>query len=93
MLAEATPSTNGLTGFAFHKAAIVLKQRLPTDFTKALDVMIPGSVTTIVDPESGFSCLLVQYVNLQRGYAEWRNECLLGANVGDKRGGLCITGQ
>jgi hypothetical protein len=87
------PPANGLTGFAFHKAAIVLKQRLPTDFTKALDVMIPGSITTIVDPESGLSTLLVQYVNLQRGYGEWRNETLLGAGVGDKRGGLCITGQ
>jgi hypothetical protein len=87
------PVANNLTGFAFHKAAIVLKQRLPLDFTKALDVMVPGSVTTIVDPESGLSCLLVQYVNLQGGYAEWRAETMLGAGVGDKRGGLCITGQ
>jgi hypothetical protein len=85
------PSANNLVGFAFHKAAILLKQRLPTDFTEALNVMIPGSVTTIVDPETGLSCLLVQYVSLQGGYAEWRVETLLGASVGDKRGGLCLT--
>lgn len=85
------PATNNLVGFAFNKSAIVLKQRLPTDFTQALNVMIPGSVTTIVDPESGLSCLLVQYVSLQGNYAEWRAETMLGAGVGDKRGGLCIT--
>jgi hypothetical protein len=44
------PATNNMTGFAFHKAAVLLKQRLPTDFTEALGVMIPGTVTTVVDP-------------------------------------------
>lgn len=87
------PAANNLTGFAYQKAAIILKQRLPTDFTEALGVMVPGSVTTIVDPDSGLSCLLVQYVNLQQNYAEWRLETLLGASVGDKRGGLLITSQ
>ena len=85
------PTTNNLVGFAFHKAAIILKQRLPSDFTTALNVMIPGRVTTIVDPDSGLSCLLVQYLNLTRNFAEWRLESLLGVAVGDKRGGLCIT--
>ncbi|MCX6922563.1 MAG: hypothetical protein NT154_05010, partial [Verrucomicrobia bacterium] len=87
------PTTGTLVGFAFHKAAILLKQRLPTDFTTALNVMVPGSVTPIVDPETGLSVLLVQYVSLQGGFAEWRVETLLWATVGDKRGGLCITGQ
>ena len=85
------PTTNNLVGFAFQKAAAILKQRLPTDFTAALNVMIPGSVTTIVDPESGLSSLLVQRVDLQGNYAEWRAETLLGTAVGDKRGGLCLT--
>jgi hypothetical protein len=85
------PTTNNLTGFAFHKSAAVLKQRLPTDFTTALNVMVPGSVTTVTDPESGLSCLLVQYINLLGNFAEWRVEALLGAAKGDKRGGLCIT--
>jgi hypothetical protein len=87
------PSANNLVGFACHKAGIVLKQRLPTDFTQALNVMVPGSVTTLTDPKSGLSCLLVQYISLQGNYAEWRLEALLGAGVGDKRGGLCLTSQ
>jgi hypothetical protein len=85
------PATNNLVGFAFHKAGLVIKQRLPADFTKAINAPIPGSVTTVVDPDSGLSCLLVRYVNLERGYAEWRAETMVGAGVGDNRGGLCIT--
>lgn len=87
------PATNNLVGFGLHKAAVVLKQRLPADWTKVLDAPIPGSVTTIVDPETGLSCLLVQYVNLQGNWAEWRLETLLGSAVGDNRGGLCLTSQ
>ena len=45
------PTANNLTGFAFHQAALVLKQRLPADFTTALNnVLVPGRVTTIIDP-------------------------------------------
>ena len=88
------PATNNLVGFPFHKAAIVLKQRLPLDFSTALPgVPLPGSATPVTDPDSRLSCLLVQYVNLQQGYAEWRAETLVGAAVGDKRGGLCLTSQ
>ena len=87
------PPANNVVGFAFHKAALILKQRLPTDWTQALNVMIPGSVTTVVDPETGLACLLVQYVNMQGGFAEWRLETYLGCGVGDNRGGLCITSQ
>ena len=86
------PKTGGMVGFAFQKSAAVLKQRLPTDWTKALNVMVPGSITTIIDPESGLSMLLAQYVNMTGGYAEWRPEALLGANKGDPRGGLVLTG-
>jgi hypothetical protein len=87
------PAANNVTGFAFHRAALVLKQRLPTDWTQALNVMIPGSVTTIVDPETGLACLLVQYISMQGGFAEWRLESFVGAGVGDIRGGICITSQ
>jgi phage I-like protein len=87
------PSDANRVGFAFHKAAIILKSRLPQDFTQAVGAMVPGSVTTITDPGTGISVLLVQYVNLQANYAEWRIEVMLGAAVGDKRGGLVLTNQ
>lgn len=80
-----------LVGFAYHKAGVVLKSRLPNDFAQALGVMIPGSITTITDPDTKISVMLVQYVNLTQGYAEWRPEVQLGVSVGDNRGGLLIT--
>jgi len=82
--------------FPFHKAGIVIKQRLPSDFIAALKLsanQIPGSVTTVTDPDTKFSVSLVQRVDLVGNYAEWRPEDLLGAAVGDNRGGLCGATQ
>ena len=89
----AAPTTNNITGFAFQKAAAVVKSRLPQDFTQALGVMIPGSVTTVTDPDTKISLMLVQYVNLTQGYAEWRPEVMLGVAKGDARAGLVLTSQ
>jgi len=87
------PQTNNLAFFPFHKAAVILKSRLPVDFTQALGVMIPGSVTTVTDPDTKMSVALVQRVDLTGNYAEWRPEVMLGAGVGDNRGGLPGTTQ
>ena len=87
------PQTNNVVSFAYQKAAIVLKSRLPQDFTKAVDAMIPGSVTTITDPDTKISIMLVQYVDLIKNFATWRPEIILGAAVGDFRGGLVLQGN
>jgi hypothetical protein len=86
------PPTNNRVGFAYHRAGLVLKSRLPVDFAHATGALIPGSVTTVTAP-SGFSVSLVQYINLQSNYAEWRPEVILGAAAGDRRAGLLITSQ
>jgi hypothetical protein len=89
-----TPTTNYVTGFAFQKSAILLKSRLPTDYTTALGpTNVPGSITTVTDPDTGISLMLVQYVNLEQGWAEWRPEVMLGVAVGDYRAGLVLTSQ
>jgi hypothetical protein len=85
--------TPNLVGMALHKAAVVAKTRLSNDYTQALPGSSYGSVTTITDPDVGISVVLVQYVNHTGGYAEWRIQVMLGAAVGDNRGGLCITSQ
>ncbi len=84
------PSSNNRVGFAGHKASLILKSRLPQDFTSAVGAMAPGSVTTVTAP-GGISVLLVQYISLQGNYAEWRPEVMLGAAVGERRAGLVIT--
>ena len=92
-LANPVVTTANVAGFAFHKASIMLKSRLPQDFTKAVDAMIPGSVTTITDPDTKISIMLVQYVDLIKNFATWRPEIILGAAVGDFRGGLVLQGD
>lgn len=86
------PSTSNRVGFAGHKASLILKSRLPQDFSSAVGAMVPGSVTTVTTP-GGISVLLVQYVSLRENYAEWRPEVMLGAAVGDRRAGLVLTSQ
>lgn len=90
-LPAVNPTTNNIVGFAGQKAAIILKSRLPTDFSQALGSMIPGSITTVTDPDTKISVMLVQYVNLTQNYAEWRPEVILGTAVGDARAGLVLT--
>ena len=86
------PQTSLRTGFVGHKASLVLKTRLPSDISTALPgVGFPGSVTTVTDPGSGLTMLLVQYYDPTGGFAEWRPEILLGASVGDRRAGLVMT--
>lgn len=84
------PSSNNRVGFAGHKASLILKSRLPQDFSSAVGAMIPGSATTVTTP-GGISVLLVQYVSLRENYAEWRPEIMLGAAVGDRRAGMVVT--
>jgi hypothetical protein len=86
------PNTSNRVGFAGHKAALILKSRLPQDFSSAVGAMTPGSVTTVTAP-GGLSVLLVQYVSLRENYAEWRPEVMLGAAVGERRAGLVLTNQ
>jgi hypothetical protein len=85
-------NTANVAGFAFHKAGIIVKTRLPVDFTQAVNAMVPGSVTTITDPDNKISIMLVQYIDLTRNFAQWRPEIIIGVAAGDYRGGLVLTG-
>jgi len=85
--------TPNMVGIALHRAAILAKTRLPSDYTAVLPGASYGSVQTVTDPDIGISVMLVQYVDHSKGFAEWRLQAMLGAAVGDKRGGLIITSQ
>lgn len=89
------PTSNYRVGFAAHKAAVLLKSRVPNDLTgnASVGANFPGSITTVTDPGTGLTMLLVQYINPTGGYAEWRIEAMLGAAVGDPRCGMVITSQ
>ena len=85
------PATSNRVGMALQKNGVVAVSRLPADYTQALPGASYGNVTQITDADTGLSVMLVEYVNHTGGYAEMRMETLIGASVGDKRGGLVIT--
>lgn len=86
------PQTSNRVGFAGHKAALVLKTRVPGDLMTALPgAAFPGAFATVTDPDTNLTVALVQYINPGGGYAEWRPEIMMGAAVGDRRAGLVIT--
>ncbi len=80
-------------GFAGHKAALVIKTRLPQQLSQSFAAAAPGSVTTVTDPNTGISVSLVQFWNLLTNAYEWRPEVMVGAAVGDRRAGLVISSQ
>jgi hypothetical protein len=87
------PSSANRVGMALQKNGVVAISRIPADYTKALPGANYGNSISIADPNSGLTVQLVQYVNHTGGWAESRMETMIGAKVGDKRGGLPITRQ
>ncbi|HEY4414476.1 MAG TPA: hypothetical protein VGO57_02195 [Verrucomicrobiae bacterium] len=87
------PSSNNRVGMALQKNGVVAISRIPSDYSKALPGASYGTSTMVTDPETGMSVMNVQYVNHTGGFAESRMETMIGAKVGDKRGGLVITKQ
>ncbi len=61
------PNTNNLQGAFFTPDALVLASRLPIDYTQQDAGTGGGVVTTVTDPDLGFSVLQVQWVNHQLG--------------------------
>jgi hypothetical protein len=86
-------TTSNIVGVALHKAGVIVKSRLPQDFASSVTAMVPGSITTVSDPDTKTALMLVQYINLTQNFAEWRPEVMLGVAGGDIRGGLVIAGS
>ena len=84
------PSTSNRVGFAGHKASLLLKTRLPVDFVSASGAQAPGKVSTVT-AINGLTVALIEYIDLQRNYAEWRPEVLFGVAKGDTRCGIVLT--
>ena len=64
---------------ALHRTAVVVKTRLPNDYTTVLPNASYCRTTVVTDAETGMSVVLVEYVNHTGGYAEWRIQVMVGA--------------
>lgn len=86
------PVTGNLATFCMQKSALVASSRMPNDYTRALSSGANnGTVSTVTNVETGMSVMLTEYVDHQKGAATWRQSVMVGAAVGDKRGGQLIT--
>lgn len=85
------PTSLNRVGFAMQRAAIVAIARPPSDYNSVLPGAGNGLVLMVTDPDTQLTILSVQYVDHKGGYSESRLSAMIGAGVGDKRAGLCIT--
>lgn len=86
------PASNNRFGIALQKNGAMARSRLPANLNTILPGAQVGSMTQVSHP-MGFSVLLIQYVDPRRGFAEWLPCVIIGAAVGDKRGGIVGTTQ
>lgn len=87
------PGTNNRFGMALQKNGLIAKSRLPANLNTIQNGAGNGTVTQIVHPETGVAMLVVLWTDHKRGYSAWLPCAILGAAVGDKRGGLVMTTQ
>lgn len=81
-------TTGNLTGFGLRADALAMATRLPADYTQALPgVPATGIVSTITDPDTGISVMLVQFVDHKLGKAYGRVALMYGVAVGQQKSG------
>lgn len=62
------PSTGNMSAFALHKSAVLIAARLPKDPGVAgVNVMVPGSIEVIQDPDSGLALQVRTWYDMQKG--------------------------
>jgi hypothetical protein len=87
------PGTNNRVGIALQKNGLLAKSRLPANLMDVFPGAGNGTSTQVTDPETGFSMMMVRYIDNKRGFAAQLAAAILGAAKGDTRGGLVITSQ
>lgn len=87
------PGANNRVGIALQKNGVLAKSRLPANLIDVFPGAGNGTGTQVTDLETGFSMMLIRYINNQRGFAEQIACAIIGAAPGDARGGLVITSQ
>lgn len=87
------PATNNRVGIALQKNGLIAKSRLPANLIEVFPGAGNGTANQVTDLDTGFTLMLIRYVNNLRGYAEQIACAIIGAAKGDSRGGLVITNQ
>jgi hypothetical protein len=92
MRAPTLPATNNLVGFGFHKCALVVAARVPSDYASALPGATGGGTSQVImNPQSGLSVHLVQFVDHLLGKAFVRLAFMFGSAKGQINAGQRLT--
>jgi hypothetical protein len=88
------PTANNITGFFGHKSSLVVKARVPNDYT----AILPGGAThglvrLVTDPDTGFTVMVVWYADHKLGTANFRIATMFGTAKGYTKGGLVLASQ
>lgn len=85
------PSTGNLTGFGFSRSALVIAARVPTDVSNAFPgVTGGGRTTTITNPDTGLSVLMIQHAAPILGHAYLVLAWMYGVAAGQVAAGQII---
>ena len=76
------PSAGSLIAFAAQKAAIVVAARAPELPSESLNVPIPGRVTNVTDPKTGFTIQVREFYDIGKGKMQVTYTWMYGAAVG-----------
>jgi hypothetical protein len=87
------PGTNNRVGMALQKNGLLAKSRLPANLMDVFPGAGNGTSTQVTDLDTGFTAMMVRYIDNRRGFAAQLLAAILGAAKGDVRGGLVITLQ
>jgi hypothetical protein len=87
------PGSNNRVGIALQKNGLLAKSRLPVNLQDVFPGAGNGTSTQVMDLDTGFTMMMVRYIDNKRGFAAQLATAILGAAKGDVRGGLVLTSQ
>jgi hypothetical protein len=77
------PTGENLIGFCGTPDCLAVAARLPNDYTQAMgDVPATAIIEQVTNPDTGFSMMLVKYLDHRAGTANWRAAYMRGQAVG-----------
>lgn len=86
------PTTANMAAFFGHKSSLVVKSRVPNDYTSVLPGGAShGLVRLVKNQATGFTCMVVFYADHQKGFASFRIAGMWGCAAGNKEGGQIVT--
>jgi hypothetical protein len=88
------PTTANMAAFFGHKSSLIVKSRVPNDYTSVLPGGAShGLVRLVKNQATGFTCMVVFYADHQKGFASFRIAGMWGSAAGNKEGGQIVTSQ